>query len=282
MTDIKQLETTVQQVRRDIVRMVSSASSGHPGGSLGAADVLTALYFDVMDIDPASFTRDGKGEDVFYLSNGHISPLYYSILAHRGYFPVSELASFRVLGSRLQGHPTPDKGLPGIRIATGSLGQGFSCAIGHALAKKLDGDGKKVFVMTGDGELEEGQIWEGAMFAHARGVDNLIAIVDWNGQQIDGTCHAVAALGELRPKWEAFGWTVVEVDGHDLKAVVETLRHAKEALCGKGKPVVVLARTVMGKGVDFMEGTNEWHGKAPSPEQAEKALCQIAETIGDY
>lgn len=283
MTDTKQLETIAAQVRRDIIRMVSAVNSGHPGGSLGAADVLTALYFEVMNVDPAGFTKTGHGEDVFYLSNGHISPLYYSVLARRGYFPVPELGTFRILGSRLQGHPSPAKGLPGIRVATGSLGQGISCAIGHALAKRLEGDPNHVFVMMGDGELEEGQAWEAAMFAHARKVDNIIGIVDMNGQQIDGTCEDVAGLGDLRKKFEAFGWTVTEVDGNDMAAVVDMLFYAKTDLCGKGKPVVVLARTIMGKGVDYMAGTHEWHGKAPSPELCDRALAQLPVTeLGDY
>lgn len=284
MADTKQLKTIATQVRRDIVRMVAGVNSGHPGGSLGAADVLTALYFEVMNLDPKTFTKTGKGEDVFYLSNGHISPLLYSILARRGYFPVEELATFRKMGARLQGHPSPEKGLPGVRVASGSLGQGVSCAIGHALAKRLNGDDEsRVFVMMGDGELEEGQIWEAATFAHAREVDNIIGIVDWNGQQIDGSCQDVAKLGDLRKKFEAFGWTVVEVNGNEMADVVDMLFYAKTDLCGKGKPVVVLAKTVMGKGVDFMEGTHEWHGKAPNAELCEKALAQLPATeLGDY
>ena len=293
MAEIKQLETIAAQVRRDIIRMVASAASGHPGGSLGAADVLTALYFDVMDIPQeridhfAPATDHGIGEDLFFLSNGHISPLFYSVLARRGYFPVAELAEFRRIGARVQGHPTPAKGLPGVRVASGSLGQGLSVAVGNALAKKLTGDNDhRVFVMTGDGELEEGQIWEAAMFAAARGVDNLVCIVDMNGQQIDGTCDAVLGMGchaQLRAKWEAFGWTVIDMDGHNMQQIVDTLRFAKNDACGHGKPVVVLAKTVMGHGVDFMAGTNEWHGKAPSTEQAEKALAQLPVTeLGDY
>lgn len=292
MAETKQLETIAAQVRRDIIRMVASAASGHPGGSLGAADILTALYFEVMDIPEERIARfdaknSGVGEDLFYLSNGHISPLFYSVLARRGYFPVSELSGFRKLGSRLQGHPTPAKGLPGVRAASGSLGQGLSVAVGNALAKKLAHDDNHcVFVMTGDGELEEGQIWEAAMFAAARKVDNLVAIVDMNGQQIDGTCGEVLGLGcgqQLRAKWEAFGWTVIDLDGHNMQQIVETLRYAKNDACGHGKPVVVLAKTVMGQGVDFMAGTNEWHGKAPSAEQAEKALSQLPTTeLGDF
>lgn len=293
MAEIRQLETIAAQVRRDIVRMVAGAASGHPGGSLGAADVLTALYFDIMDIPRERIEKfspgadHGKGEDLFYLSNGHISPLFYSVLARRGYFPVAELGEFRKIGARVQGHPTPAKGLPGVRVASGSLGQGLSVAIGNALAKRLDGDtAHRVFVMMGDGELEEGQIWEAAMFAAARGVDNLVGIVDMNGQQIDGSCADVMGMGchrLLKAKWEAFGWTVLDMDGHDMKNIVDTLRYAKNDACGHGKPVVILAKTVMGQGVDFMAGTNEWHGKAPSKEQAEQALAQLPTTeLGDY
>ncbi|WP_298063858.1 transketolase [uncultured Rikenella sp.] len=293
MAEIKQLETVAAQARRDIVRMVASAASGHPGGSLGAADVLAALYFDVMDIpqeriahfDPAG--NHGDGEDLFYLSNGHLSPLFYSILARRGYFPVAELGEFRRIGARVQGHPTPAKELPGVRVASGSLGQGLSVAVGNALAKKLSGDdAHRVFVMMGDGELEEGQIWEAAMFAAARGVDNVIGIVDMNGQQIDGSCAAVLGMGcarQLRAKWEAFGWTVIDMDGHDMQNIVDTLHYARNEASGHGKPVVILARTIMGRGVDFMAGTNEWHGKAPNAEQAEVALAQLPTTeLGDY
>lgn len=284
MTDVKQLEKTAAQIRRDIIRMVAAANSGHPGGSMSATDVMTALFFDVMNVSPENFSIKGKGEDVFYLSNGHISPVIYSILARRGYFEVSELSSFRVMGSRLQGHPSPATGLPGIRVASGSLGQGLSVAIGHALAKRIDGDKEKVFVMMGDGELQEGQVWEAAMFATARGVDNLVAIVDWNNQQIDGSCEEVMAGGisNLHEKFEAFGWRVLQVDGHNMKEVVETLKYAKDIACGKGRPVIILAKTIMGKGVDFMENTNEYHGKATNAEQTQKALAQLPETLGDY
>lgn len=290
MAEIKQLETLAAQVRRDIIRMVSGAASGHPGGSLGAADTLVALYFDTMRIPQtpaAGAEQTGIGEDLFFLSNGHISPVWYSVLARRGYFPVSELAGFRKLGTRVQGHPTPAKGLPGVRVASGSLGQGLSVALGAALAKRLAGDAEhRVFVMMGDGELEEGQIWEAAMFGAARGIDNVVGIVDMNGQQIDGTCGEVLGMDcreQLRAKWEAFGWTVLEMDGHDMPQVVETLRQARNEACGHGKPVVILARTVMGCGVDFMAGTNEWHGKAPDAAQTERALAQLPETeLGDY
>ncbi len=277
-----ELQSVAKQVRRDIIRMTSGAKSGHPGGSLSSTDVVVSLFFDVMNIDPKKFTRNGKGEDVFYLSNGHISPLLYSVLARRGYFEISELASFRQLGSRLQGHPSPSYNLPGVRVATGSLGQGISVAAGHAAAKKIDGDDSIVFVLTGDGELEEGQVWEATGFAAARGLDNFVAIVDWNNQQIDGTCEDVFALGDLKAKFEAFGWSAVEVDGHDIEAVATTLKKVKGELCGCGKPVVVLAKTVMGKGVDFMEGTNAYHGKITNEEQTEKALSQLEQTLGDY
>ncbi|MEG0162669.1 MAG: transketolase [Mucinivorans sp.] len=281
-TSVKKLEEIASQVRRDIIRMVSSINSGHPGGSMSAADVIVALFFDVMDPAVTDFTTKGQGHDVFYLSNGHISPALYSVLARRGYFDPKELGTFRHLGSRLQGHPTPVYGLPGVHIATGSLGQGISVAIGHALAKRIDGDPGKVFVVMGDGELQEGQVWEAAGFASARKVDNLIAIVDYNGQQIDGKTDEVSPLGDLRAKFEAFGWRVLEVAGHDMEQVVKTLAYAKQTASGKGKPVMVLAKTVMGKGVDFMEDTNEYHGKAPSAEQATMALAQLRETLGDY
>ena len=249
---------------------------------MSATDVVTALFFEVMDADSAAFSAQGAGKDVFYLSNGHISPVLYSVLARRGYFSVSELATFRKLGARLQGHPTPVYGLPGVQIATGSLGQGISVAIGHGLAKRIDGDAGRVFVVMGDGELQEGQVWEAAAFAAARKVDNVVAIVDYNNQQIDGSCDEVLPLGDLRAKFEAFGWRVLDMPGHDMDEVVKTLRYAKETATGKGKPVVVLAKTVMGKGVDFMEDTNEFHGKATSAEQTAAALAQLEETLGDY
>lgn len=284
MKTIDQLEQTASQVRRDIIRMVAAVNSGHPGGSMSATDVMVALFFEVMNAQPEGFSKKGIGEDVFYLSNGHISPVFYSVLSRRGYFDVSEMATFRQLGSRLQGHPTPCTGLPGVRVASGSLGQGLSVALGHGLAKKLDGDTNKIFVMMGDGELQEGQVWEAAMFGAARGVDNVVAIVDWNNQQIDGTCGEVMpnAINTLPAKFEAFGWRVLQVDGHDMAKVVETLKYAKEVACGKGKPVIILAKTIMGKGVDFMEDTCEFHGKATNKEQTEKALAQLKETLGDY
>lgn len=281
MSDIQQLTDLTTQVRRDILRMVHGVSSGHPGGSLGCAEFLVCLYNEVMDIK-LPFTMDGKGEDLFFLSNGHISPVFYSVLARRGFFPVSELSTFRKLDTRLQGHPTPCEGLEGIRIASGSLGQGLSVAIGAALAKKLNGDPHLVYTLHGDGELQEGQIWEGAMYAAGKGVDNLIATVDYNGKQIDGPTDKVLPLGDLKAKFEAFGWSVVTIEkGNDIAAILEGLKVAK-ALTGKGKPVCVLLHTEMGHGVDFMMGTHAWHGKAPNDEQLAKALAQNPETLGDY
>ena len=275
------LKETAVQVRRDIVRMVHGVQSGHPGGSLGCADFLTALYFRVMKHNP-SFTMDGKGEDLFFLSNGHISPVFYSVLARSGYFPIAELATFRKLNSRLQGHPTTHEGLPGVRIASGSLGQGMSVAIGAATAKKLNRDESIVFSLHGDGELNEGQNWEAIMFAAHKKVDNLIATIDYNGQQIDGPTDKVMALGNLRAKFEAFGWEVMEMDGNDMDAVVAGLNHAK-TLSGKGKPVVIIMTTIMGKGIDFMEGTHEWHGIAPNDEQLKTALALLPlSTLQDY
>ena len=280
MPNIQELQRIASQVRRDIIRQTHYATCGHPGASLGCADLLTALYFEVMDHDP-SFNMEGKNEDLFFLSNGHISPLWYSILAHSGYFPVEELATFRKLNTRLQGHPATHEGLPGIRIASGSLGQGLSVAIGTALAKKLDGDDKLIYVLTGDGELQEGQVWEAMMFAAHHKVDNVVAVVDWNGQQIDGPNDEVMSLGDLPGKWKSFGWEVLEMDGNDMEQVLSVLAQAKEKT-GKGKPVVILMKTAMGHGVDFMAGTHHWHGKAPNAEQAEKALAQLEETLGDY
>lgn len=281
MENVQQLERIATQVRRDIIRMVSSAASGHPGGSMSAADFMVALYFNVLEHDPAGFTRSGKGEDVFYLSNGHVSPVWYSVLARNGYFGLEELGRFRALGSRLQGHPCVEKGLPGVRIASGSLGQGLSCALGHAIAKKMDRDPHRVYVMMGDGETQEGQVWEAALFAAAKRVDNLVAVVDWNNQQIDGPCEEVLSLGDYALKWKAFGWEVLETDGHDMQRILDTLDLAV-ARTGHGKPVIILLRTRMGMGVDFMVDTNEWHGKAPGKELAEKALEQLEETLGDY
>lgn len=282
MKTVEQLKEIAAQVRRDIIRMVYNAKSGHPGGSLGCTDLVTALYFEIMDIDPASFTREGRGEDMFFLSNGHISPMLYSIMARRGYFPVSELATFRKLGTRLQGHPTPVEKLPGLRIASGSLGQGVSVAIGAAIAKKQNQDPHIVFVLTGDGELEEGQIWEAFMFAGGKKVDNLIAIIDHNKKQIDGSTDDVMPLGSLKAKMEAFNWTVLEMDGNDMQQVVDTLREAKSKL-GQGNPVVIVMKSEMGMGVDFMMGTHKWHGTPPNQEQAEAALQQLPTTsLGDF
>jgi transketolase len=281
MADIQKLKRVASQVRRDIIRQTHYCASGHPGGSLGCTDFFTALYFEVMDHDP-SFNMNAKNEDVFFLSNGHISPVWYSILAHSGYFPVEELATFRNINSRLQGHPATHEGLPGIRVASGSLGQGPSVAIGVALAKKLNNDDKLVFALAGDGELQEGQIWEAAMFAAHHKVDNLILTVDWNGQQIDGPNDEVITLGDLPAKWESFGWEVMHLeDGNDMGAVVNALNAAK-AKAGNGKPIVILMKTEMGYGVDFMQGTHKWHGKAPNAEQTENALSQLEETLGDY
>jgi len=278
---IPELEDLASQVRRDIIRMVSACESGHPGGSLGCAEFFVALYFEVMQHQPA-FSPEGRGEDLFFLSNGHISPVWYSVLARSGYFPVSELATFRRLNSRLQGHPATHEGLPGIRVASGSLGQGLSVAIGAALAKRMDGDRRLVYALTGDGELQEGQIWEAALFAAHNRVDNLIVTVDWNGQQIDGPNDEVLSLGDLPAKWAAFGWDVlINERGNDMGSVLDVLAQAKTR-CGQGKPVVILMKTEMGFGVDFMVGTHEWHGKAPNKAQTEQALAQLTETLGDY
>lgn len=274
------LTAIASQVRRDIVRMVHGANSGHPGGSLGCADFLTALYFKTMKHDP-SFQMDGKGEDVFILSNGHISPVFYSVLARSGYFEVKELASFRKLNTRLQGHPATHEHLPGVRIASGSLGQGMSVALGAALAKKLNGDDRLVYSLHGDGELDEGQIWEAVMFAAHHKVDNMICTVDWNHQQIDGTIEKVMDHFDLRKKFEVFGWIVLETDGNDMDKLVATLEEARSN-CGKGKPVCILMHTIMGKGIDFMENDHNWHGVAPNDEQLAKALSQLPETLGDY
>jgi transketolase len=269
------------QIRRDILRMVHGASSGHPGGSLGCADFFTALYFKVMKHNPHAFNMDGSGEDIFILSNGHISPVFYSTLARSGYFPVEELSTFRKLNTRLQGHPTTAESLPGVRIASGSLGQGLSVAIGIAEGKRLQGDNRQVFCLTGDGELQEGQIWEAAMYAAGRGVDNLILTVDYNRKQIDGPTDEVMPLGDLKSKWLAFGWEVLSCNGNDMDELLDTLTKAKNT-CGQGKPICILMDTVMGFGVDFMMGTHKWHGVAPNDEQLEKALDQLPETIGDY
>jgi len=280
MASLQELRDIASQVRRDIIRQTHAAASGHPGGSLGCADFLTALYFHIMDHRP-EFNMPGHHEDIFFLSNGHISPLFYSVLARSGYFPTAELAEFRQINSRLQGHPTTHEGLPGVRVASGSLGQGLSVAIGAALAKKLNGDKKHVFVLTGDGELQEGQIWEAAMFAAHHKVDNIIATVDWNGQQIDGPNDQVISLGDLAGKWHSFGWDVLHMNGNDMEDVLDTLADARKKT-GREKPIVILMRTEMGYGVDFMTGTHHWHGVAPNDQQAADALSQLKETLGDY
>jgi transketolase len=275
------LEKIASQVRRDIVRMVSAVNSGHPGGSLGCADFLSFLYFEQMNFNAETFDMDGIDEDLFFLSNGHISPVWYSVLARSGYFPVAELGTFRKLSSRLQGHPSTDKKLPGIRMASGSLGQGLSVAAGAAQVKKLNGDKGIVYTLHGDGELQEGQIWEAAMYSAANKVDNLIATIDYNGRQIDGDVEDVMSLGNLAQKWLAFGWEVLEMDGHQFEDIRAKMTEAK-ALCGKGKPVVIIMKTEMGQGVDYMMGSHKWHGVAPNAEQLTAALAQLEESLGDY
>ena len=281
MPTTQELQDFSQQVRRDIVRMVHAVQSGHPGGSLGCTEFFTVLYQEIMDYS-TDFTMDGKGEDLFFLSNGHISPVYYSVLAHSGFFSVSELATFRLLNTRLQGHPTTHEGLPGIRIASGSLGQGMSVAIGAAQTKKLNNDNKIVYSLHGDGELQEGQCWEAIMYAAGKNVDNLISTIDLNGQQIDGSTDTVLPMGSIKAKFEAFGWDVLEVKkGNDIESVIDGLKEAKSRT-GKGKPVCILLYTDMGHGVDFMAGTHAWHGKPPNDAQLESALNQNPVTLGDY
>jgi transketolase len=279
--DDNKLVEIASQVRRDVLRMVHAVNSGHPGGSLGCADFLSFLYFEKLRINAENFTMDGKEEDLFFLSNGHISPVWYSVLARAGYFPVSELSTFRRLSSRLQGHPSTDKKLPGIRMASGSLGQGLSVGIGAAISKKLNKDTNLVFTLHGDGELQEGQIWEAAMYASANNIDNIIATIDFNGRQIDGDVDAVLPLGNLSAKWNAFGWEVLEMDGHNFNSIRSVMDSAI-SLTGKGKPIVIIMKTEMGQGVDFMMGTHKWHGSAPNDQQLEAALDQLVETIGDY
>ena len=280
MANLDHLQRICSQVRRDIVSMVYRAQSGHPGASLGCTEFFTALYFHFLEHN-TDFQMNGDGEDMFFLSNGHISPVWYSTLARAGYFPIEELATFRKINSRLQGHPATHEGLPGVRVASGSLGQGLSVAIGAALAKKLNGDSHLVHVLTGDGELQEGQVWEAAMFAAHHKVDNLVATVDWNGQQIDGSNDEVMSLGDLPGKWRAFGWDVLEMRGNDMEDVLEKIGEARSRT-GNGKPVVIMMKTEMGKGVDFMEGTHKWHGIAPNDEQYAAAMAQLEETLGDY
>lgn len=278
--DIKKLEEIASQLRRDSLRMVHGCKSGHPGGSLGCADYFTALYFHVLKHD-TNFSMNGVGQDLFFLSQGHISPIFYSALARSGYFEVSELKTFRKINSKLQGHPTTHDGLPGIRVASGSLGQGLSVGIGAAQTKKLNNDKQLVYVLMGDGEIQEGQVWEAAMYASHHNVDNLIATIDVNGQQIDGPTEKVMSLGNLRAKWEAFGWDVMEMNGNDMTDTIRGLDLAKNKT-NKGKPVMILMQTDMGAGVDFMMGTHKWHGVAPNDEQLETALNQLPETLGDY
>ena len=281
MSELKELQDLVSQVRRDIVRMVHKVNSGHPGGSLGCTEFMVALYNETMDLKEG-FDMNGIDEDLFFLSNGHISPLFYSVLARRGYFPVEELQTFRLLNSRLQGHPATHEGLPGVRIASGSLGQGLSVAIGAALAKKLNNDEHMVYSLHGDGELQEGQNWEAIMYAAGNKVDNIIATIDHNGQQIDGATSDVLPMGDLKKKFEAFGWDTLEIkNGNNLEEIIQGLKEAKQRT-GKGKPVCVIMDTVMGHGVDFMMHTHAWHGKAPNDEQLEIALSQNPETLGDY
>lgn len=278
--DVKNLQNICSQVRRDIVRMVHAVNSGHPGGSLGCTEYFVALYNHIMKFDPR-FEMKGKDEDMFFLSNGHISPVFYSVLARAGFFDVAELATFRKLGTRLQGHPATEEGLPGIRIASGSLGQGLSVASGVALAKKLDGDKRNVFVLMGDGEQQEGQVWEAALFAAHNKIDNLIATIDFNGQQIDGATDDVNSLGDLGLKYQSFGWEVLHCDGNNMEELISTLEEATSKT-GNGKPIMIIMKTEMGKGVDFMEGTHKWHGVAPNDEQLADALSQLEETLGDY
>jgi transketolase len=278
--DIAQLKKLCSQIRRDIVRMVYNCQSGHPGGSLGCTEFMVALYFHMMKHNP-QFSMDGKGEDLFFLSNGHISPAWYSTLARVGYFNVKELSTFRMLNSRLQGHPATHEHLPGVRVASGSLGQGLSVAIGAALAKKLNHDDRMVYVLMGDGEQQEGQVWEASMFAAHNKVDNLIATIDYNGQQIDGPVDQILSLKNLKAKWEAFGWTVIESNGNNLEELIATLEKAR-TLAGQGKPVLNLMTTAMGFGVDFMMGSHKWHGVAPNEEEFKKAMAQLEETVGDF
>ncbi|MCQ2168769.1 MAG: transketolase [Bacteroidales bacterium] len=279
MATVEELKRISSQVRRDIIRMVTTAKSGHPGGSLGIADVMTALFFSEMKHDPKTWTREAKGQDAFFLSAGHLAPIYYSVLARSGYFPVSELGTLRKFGSRLQGHPCVTDKLPGVFKPSGSLGQGLSVAAGMALGKKLDGDKTRVFVLCGDGESEEGQIWEAGMWAQHHKVDNLVAFTDWNGQQIDGPTSTITGIEALDEKWGAFGWDVIIADGHDYESILDAFKLARNE---NGKPKMILFKTEMGHGVDFMAGTHEWHGKAPSAEQCEAALNQLDETLGDY
>lgn len=281
MPDIQELQKICSQVRRDIVRMVHKPQSGHPGGSLGCVEYFVALYFNIMKHNPKSFTIDGKGEDLFFLSNGHISPVFYSTLARSGYFPVKELDTFRMIDSRLQGHPTTHEGLEGVRVASGSLGQGLSVACGAALTKKMNGENTLVYSLHGDGEIQEGQIWEAAMFAAHHKIDNLISTIDYNGRQIDGDTEDVMSLGNVEAKWQAFGWHTMKMNGNNIEEVISVINQAKSET-GKGKPIMIIMTTEMGQGVDFMMGSHKWHGVAPNDEQLASALSQLEETLGDY
>ena len=281
MASVAELKKICTQVRRDILRMTNAVQSGHPGGSLGCTEYFVAMYYEILHHNPKNFTMDGKGEDVFFLSNGHISPVWYSVLSRTGYFPIKELSTFRRINSRLQGHPTTAEHLPGVRMASGSLGQGLSVAVGASLAKKLNSDKNFVYSLHGDGEIQEGQIWEAAMFAAGKKVDNLISTIDYNNAQIDGKTSDVMPLGDLKAKWLAFGWDVLEMNGNDMEDVLLTLKKAQQHT-GKGKPVMIIMKTHMGHGVDFMEDNYKWHGVAPSNEQLQKALAQLEETLGDY
>lgn len=279
--ELIKLKKIAMQVRRDILRMVHGAQSGHPGGPLGCADLFAALYFRVLKHNPKRFSMDGEGEDLFFLSNGHLSAGWYSVLARSGYFDIRELSTFRKIDSRLQGHPATEEGLPGVRVASGSLGQGLSVACGAALAKRLNNDPHLVYCLMGDGEQQEGQVWEAAMFAAGRQIDNLIGMIDYNGQQIDGAVDDVMPLGNLQAKWASFGWKVLDMDGNNMEDVLKALDKAR-SLCGNKQPVVILVHTEMGYGVDFMMGTHEWHGKPPNDEQFERAMANFEETLGDY
>jgi transketolase len=281
MQSPEELSRIASQVRRDIVRMVHAVNSGHPGGSLGCTDFFVTMYFNILRYQAKPFSMDGIGEDLFFLSNGHISPVWYSVLARAGFFDVAELATFRKLNTRLQGHPATEEGLPGVRVASGSLGQGLSVAVGAALSKKLNNDSHLVYSLHGDGELQEGQIWEAAMYAAAKQVDNLIATVDLNGRQIDGDTDAVLSLGDIHAKWRAFGWEVLDMNGHDFNNILQVMSQAK-ALTGQGKPIAIMMKTEMGMGVDFMMGSHKWHGVAPNDAQLEQALSQLQETLSDY
>jgi transketolase len=281
INDIKELQRICSQVRRDIIRMTHAVQSGHPGGSLGCTEFFVAMYFSILRHNPAKFSMGAIGEDIFFLSNGHISPVWYSVLSRSGYFETKELNTFRKINSRLQGHPATHEGLPGVRVASGSLGQGLSVAVGAALSKKLNHDDKYVYCLCGDGEVEEGQIWEAVMYAGAKKVDNIIVTIDVNNAQIDGTVDDVMPYGDLKPKFQSFGWNVLTMNGNNITEVLDTIKNA-QSLTGKQQPVVILMKTEMGHGVDFMANSYKWHGVATNDEQTQKALAQLEETLGDY